>query len=531
MLPLSNRPIHRNTHPAGTLDVSGGAFIRGTLQLPATGTATATKGFNSQPQDALASAFNSGTHAAVNQHFRWQAEPAGNNTSSPSGNFNLLFASGNSVPTETGLSIGSKGLITFASGQKFPGTGTVTSVGLSAPGSDFTVSGSPVTTSGTLALGWKVVPTSADTPNAIVKRDGTGSFSAQNIAAISLTAANPAGVAIVASTSSANAAITGTSTGGNAVSDGVDGVTSSASASGVAGINNSGGTSSVGVYGSGGTAVYGNSTATSGVGVYGSGDTAVYGQATASGDGLYAVGGRGTYGGSGVLAYGAGGSGAGFDGVGGEFVGGRGTRLGDGVDAFAGSGVAGYFHGDVNVVGNLTKGGGSFKIDHPLDPANKYLYHSFVESPDMKNIYDGVATLDANGEAVIQMPEWFGVLNRDFRYQLTCIGGFAPVYIAEEISNNQFKIAGGKSGMKISWQVTGIRQDAWANAHRIPVEEEKNARERGYYLHPELYGAPEEKQIEWARHPDLMKRMKERQAPSHPANKFVAPAQTLQASK
>ena len=326
MLPLSNRPIHRNTHPAGTLDVSGGAFIRGTLQLPATGTATATKGFNSQPQDALASAFNSGTHAAVNQHFRWQAEPAGNNTSSPSGNFNLLFASGNSVPTETGLSIGSKGLITFASGQKFPGTGTVTSVGLSAPGSDFTVSGSPVTTSGTLALGWKAVPTSADTPNAIVKRDGTGSFSAQNIAAISLTAANPAGVAIVASTSSANAAITGTSTGGNAVSDGVDGVTSSASASGIAGINNSGYRGSVGVYGSGRTAVYGQSTAFGTEAGEFLGYNAPNGSMMDGSDGLYVLGGNGDQldgkaGGDGVIAYGGtGGPGVGADGVGGYFL-------------------------------------------------------------------------------------------------------------------------------------------------------------------------------------------------------------------
>jgi hypothetical protein len=56
--------------------------------------------------------------------------------------------------------------------------------------------------------------------------------------------------------------------------------------------------------------------------------------------------------------------------------------------------LAGNFSGNVSVSGSLSKGGGSFKIDHPLDPANKYLYHSFVESPDMKNIYDGVATLD-----------------------------------------------------------------------------------------------------------------------------------------
>src|SRR6516165_3979441 len=134
-----------NTNPAGTLDVNGGAFIRGTLQLPATGTATATKGFNSQPLDALASAFNSGTHTAVNQHFRWQAEPTGKDTSSPSGKFNLLFASGNSVPAETGLSISSKGLITFATGQKFPGTGTITGV---TAGTDLTGGG----TSGNVTL-------------------------------------------------------------------------------------------------------------------------------------------------------------------------------------------------------------------------------------------------------------------------------------------------------------------------------------------------------------------------------------------
>jgi len=151
---------------------------------------------------------------------------------------------------------------------------------------------------------------------------------------------------------------------------------------------------------------------------------------------------------------------------------------------------AGVFAGDVNILGTLTKFGGSFKIDHPLDPANKYLYHSFVESPDMKNVYDGVVTLDANGEAVVMLPDWFGALNRDFRYQLTCIGGFAPVYIAEEIRDNQFKIAGGNAGLKVSWQVTGIRQDPYAEQHRIPVEEDKPPEERGAYLYPEGYGLP-----------------------------------------
>ncbi|CAA9260920.1 MAG: Flagellar hook-length control protein FliK [uncultured Chloroflexia bacterium] len=153
-------------------------------------------------------------------------------------------------------------------------------------------------------------------------------------------------------------------------------------------------------------------------------------------------------------------------------------------------GYAGYFGGRVHVSGTLSKSAGSFKIDHPLDPTNKYLSHSFVESPDMMNIYNGNATLDAKGEALITMPDWFEALNMEFRYQLTCIGGYAPVYIAQEISKNQFKIAGGKSGLKVSWQVTGVRQDAYAKAHRIPLEEDKPVAERGRLLNPEVFGKP-----------------------------------------
>jgi len=157
----------------------------------------------------------------------------------------------------------------------------------------------------------------------------------------------------------------------------------------------------------------------------------------------------------------------------------------------SGTRYAGYFYGNVQVTGTLTKGGGAFKIDHPLDPDNKYLYHSFVESPDMKNIYDGTVVLDQTGEATIILPDWFEALNKDFRYQLTCIGGYAPVFISEEIAHNQFKIAGGKPGMKVSWQVTGTRHDAFAEKHRIPVEETKPDRERGKYLHPEAFGVSE----------------------------------------
>lgn len=145
-------------------------------------------------------------------------------------------------------------------------------------------------------------------------------------------------------------------------------------------------------------------------------------------------------------------------------------------------------NGDISIAGNLAKGSGSFKIDHPLDPTNKYLSHSFVESPDMMNVYNGNVVLDAQGEAEVELPAWFEALNTDFRYQLTCIGGFAQVYVAEEIAQNRFKIAGGTPGLKVSWMVTGIRNDPYARAKRIKVEEEKPASEKGRYLHPDAYG-------------------------------------------
>jgi hypothetical protein len=163
-------------------------------------------------------------------------------------------------------------------------------------------------------------------------------------------------------------------------------------------------------------------------------------------------------------------------------------------------------------ISNNVRNSGKYSTqNNPLDPENKYLYHSFVESPDMKNIYDGVVRLDADGEAVVQLPEWFGSLNTDFRYLLTAIGAPSPtLYIAQEIADNRFRIAGGTPGMKVSWQVTGIRQDAYANAHRIPVEENKTGKERGYFLHPDAFGQPEERGIEWARHPALMRQIKDK---------------------
>jgi hypothetical protein len=169
---------------------------------------------------------------------------------------------------------------------------------------------------------------------------------------------------------------------------------------------------------------------------------------------------------------------------------------GNGVVAInQGGGNAASFYGNVQITGTLTKGGGSFKIDDPIDPAGKYLSHSFVESPDMKNIYDGNVTTDAHGYATITLPPYFEALNRDFRYQLTTFGVFSQAIVAREIKDGKFTVRTSKPHVKVSWQVTGIRHDAWANANRIPNEEEKPANEQGKYLHPELFGAGPEKSV------------------------------------
>ncbi|MGO9272412.1 MAG: beta strand repeat-containing protein, partial [Terriglobia bacterium] len=130
--------------------------------------------------------------------------------------------------------------------------------------------------------------------------------------------------------------------------------------------------------------------------------------------------------------------------------------------------------GDIHASGAITGASKNFRIDHPVDPEHKDLYHASIESSEMMDLYTGNAMLDANGEAVVQMPEWFEALNQDFRYQLTAVGAPGPnLYVKEKIRNNRFRIAGGAPGAEVSWQVTGVRHDAWAKAHPLQVEVEK----------------------------------------------------------
>jgi len=236
-----------------------------------------------------------------------------------------------------------------------------------------------------------------------------------------------------------------------------------------------------------------------GIGVKGIGGyEGVYAECTPTGAntyyGLYSnvLGGSGTN----IGAYGYA-AGSGYDrGVFG-YAAGTGTNYGvyGGTSGGGTTNYAGYFSGNVHVTGTLSKGGGSFQIDHPLDPLNKYLFHSFVESPDMMNIYNGNVVSDASGYATVSLPDWFEALNRDFRYQLTVIdegdgAGFTQAKVVRGVRDNSFVIRTSAPLATVSWQVTGIRQDRFANANRIRVEVDKPANERGKYLHPEAYGQP-----------------------------------------
>jgi hypothetical protein len=168
-------------------------------------------------------------------------------------------------------------------------------------------------------------------------------------------------------------------------------------------------------------------------------------------------------------------------------------------------GHAGVFAGDVYVTngdltadGTITGAAKHFRIDHPLDPANKYLVHASMESPEMVNVYSGQITTDANGAGMVRLPSYCEALNRDFRYQLTVIAVFAQAIVAAEIEDNRFTIRTDKPNVKVYWQVTGVRKDHYAKAHPLIVEQDKPDAERNLFLHPDLLGQPKEKST-WRR--------------------------------
>ncbi|MBX3031472.1 MAG: hypothetical protein KF809_15100, partial [Chloroflexi bacterium] len=258
-----------------------------------------------------------------------------------------------------------------------------------------------------------------------------------------------------------------------------------------------------------GFGVRGVAAGTNGFGVHGAGHTGVRGVGSTAFNDSWGVHGtgraRGVFGrstrtnGEGVRGEAAGTNGFGVLGrwASGELTGGSGVHGaatgtgGAGVHGVARNNAwAGYFDGGVRTA-RLSKSSGSFLIDHPLDPANRYLAHSFVESPDMLNVYSGTVKLNAKGRATVRLPRYFEALNSDHRYQLTPIGAPGPgLHVARKVEGNRFVIAGGTPGQEVYWQVTGVRQDAHAKRNPIRVDYAKPKRDRGRYLNPEVHGQP-----------------------------------------
>lgn len=455
-----------NTSPGAKLDVSGGGIFRGVLQLGSTAVANSTtKGFNSQPFDSLASVYNGS--AAVYQRFRWQAEPVNPGLSTASGKLNLLFGSGTGTPAETGLSINSGGIISFAKGQTFPTvTGNETVTG--------NVSASQLIS--TVATGTAPLKVTSTTEVANLNASLLGGYPASSFALLGHFNSPPSSTFFTAAIIGLSAPINAVNTSSTETAFGFTAQNWAPLGAGILGSS----TPNLSVMG--GT-FYNNDINNFGIWAdnanTGTGTANVNGAILATADDAYGM----------LLDVNA----PDFPAMSVLNT----ASVGNPTPACVSAGTcnAAGFVGNVSISGSLSKSGGSFKIDDPLDPANKYLYHSFVESPDMKNIYDGTVTTDSAGNATITLPDWFQALNKDFRYQLTPIGQFAQAIVATEIQNNQFTIRTDKPNVKVSWQVTGTRQDAWANAHRIPVEVEKPEQERGYYIHPELFGQGQDKSV------------------------------------
>ena len=279
------------------------------------------------------------------------------------------------------------------------------------------------------------------------------------------------GVAIIStSTNAANtfSAIQATTNSNSAIASGIIG-SSSGAAYGVSGQAEAASTAQAGIYGN-------NLRTTGGHGVYGIGFNGVVGETNyQAGFGVY---GRnydaiGNFTQNAVGCYGLG------------YIGIWGDDNGTG-------GYSVYSNGDFGAAG--TK---AFSIDHPLDPAHKYLRHYSIESNEVLNMYRGTVPFDANGEAVVTLPDYFDAVNANFSYQLTPIGGYAPLYIKEKIENGKFVIAGGTNGMEVSWTVYAERNDPYLqqNPGSKAVEVEKESWNQGKYLQPQLYNQSEDLKI------------------------------------
>ena len=524
------------TSPAATLDINGGEILRGGFYEYPEDVATATNGGReSHSFQWLASVYNSSTKAAVDYAFGFRAEPVNNNTSTPGAKLNLFYGTGGPTGTinDLGLSINGAGVITFVPTQTFTGE----SLSFNGETTNY------ITSSGQPFLGsygnTDSVFLGLNSGGGLAESSSSGENSAVGYSALHNITSGSRNTAMgFISLYADNTGTDNTGIGYSAIEQ-----TSTGSDNTALGSNTLGG-DTTGSYNTAIGALSGQTTATGSYNTFLGYNANVGGASASSLQNATAIGANAVVSESNAIVLGGGGGflvkvgigtptpsyeldiedtnqGTGPFGVitgvsghtavagynnnstgvagsnGGIFY--SASPNGNGVVGInTTGGNAGYFEGNVTVTGTLTKGGGSFKIDDPIDPANKYLSHSFVESPDMMNIYNGNVTTDAHGYATVAMPAWFEALNRDFRYQLTTINSFSRATIAAELKDGKFRVRTSQPHVKVSWQVTGIRHDAYADAHRIPTEEEKPADEQGKYLHPELFGAGPDKSVAYA---------------------------------
>ena len=440
--------------------------LKGTLAFPATGGATATAGKPSYPINFTTSAYSSSTNTAVGQTFQLKSEPAGNDTAGASATLNVLFGEGTAAPAETGLKISNKGLLTFASGQTFPGTGTgsVTSVALTAPASDFTVAGSPITKSGTLALNWKVAPTDAATASAIVKRDASGNFSAGKITAADVVltdefymTSNETYPMTVAGGSSSGVTLIAGSPGGWGIAGNTQGQEDDAY--GVAGFAD--------VFTGSGMGVYGGAYSPDGVGVFGqNGGESGTGQSLDSylseaGAGVWGDGGYQNPGGMGVV-------GSVDDGTSGVFLNFSDSYYTVFVENAAPGGYPfAAFNGITNDYCNIGPGGdlscsGTKNALVPVDGGKRTVALSAIESP--QNWFEDFGSAElVHGAAVISLDSVFTqTVNTEQEYQvfLTPYGDCKGLYVTNRTANafEVHELGGGTASLSFGYRVTALRR-------------------------------------------------------------------------
>ncbi len=476
------------TTPGATLDVLGAATVRGTLSLPSSGAATSAAGKNSQANLMVASVFNSGAAAPVAQKFELLAEPAGNNTASASGTLNLLYGSGTATPKETGLKINNLGQIIFSAGQTFPGTGTVKSVGLSAPSTDFTVSGSPLTSTGTLSIAWTATPTSTDTANTIVKRDASGNFAGNTITAgdffggaVNTTTANFTNLT-AASVTATNASISNSlymntainsplfvtsNTGGATVIE-ASAASTTGPAWGVEGITASNNSNAFGVYGFATSStgspkgVYGSAAGINAIGVFGQNGSLSSAGATVSAIGLGSWGDGGTGGGWGVV-------GTADDGYAGSFT--NNTQYyvslvaennnASGAPFLAGNNATGTYC-LVDASGNLSCTGTKNAVV-PIDGGKRKVAMSAIESP--QNWFEDAGAGDlVNGSAVIALdPDFIQTVNTEQEYMVFPVpnGDCKGLYVSHQTATSfeVHELGGGTANVRFYYRIMALRKN------------------------------------------------------------------------